>query len=85
MNKSFPESSLVQTRNGRIKEAFEAVLNSTSPDSGDHRGGHDVLVTTVEEDEKSKAEDRFRTEAAIESAVNIILAVKKVKRDLHKP
>ena len=51
----------------------------TAAGSGTTDAGDSVLITTVDQDKDSK----FRTEAAIESAINVILTVKKVKRDLH--
>ena len=69
----FSEHSLSQSRSHRIREAIEAMYSEATSREA-------VLVTTADEDTRGQ---NPKQSAGIETAINVILHVKKIKRDLH--
>ena len=62
-----------QSRSHRIREAIEAMYSEATSREA-------VLVTTADEDTRGQ---NPKQSAGIETAINVILHVKKIKRDLH--
>ena len=74
----FPENSLSQTRDLRIRAAcsdLDLLIVDQGPSTVDILS--DVTLSMLN-DETSK-----KKKAAIEATINVILTVKKIKRDLH--
>jgi len=67
------EHSLSQSRSHRIREAIEAMYSEATSREA-------VLVTTADEDTRGQ---NSKQSDGIETAINVILHVKKIKRDLH--
>lgn len=76
----FTEQSLEQSRSKRIREAMDLMYSETLQSS---HSTDQVLVTTADEDIKRRKAFIVAQKAVIESTVNIILQVKRIKRDLH--
>ena len=77
-NPFFPENSLSQTRDLRIRAAcsdLDLLIVDQGPSTVDILS--DVTLSMLN-DETSK-----KKKAAIEATINVILTVKKIKRDLH--
>lgn len=80
------ENSLAQSRSVQIREALRSL--DRIPFKGLGSGAsveEEVLITTADEDDQKPPHNRDsdESEAIIEAAINVIIAVKKVKRDLH--
>ena len=71
----FTELSLSQTRNTRIKESMEALYSEATIFKSEA-----VLITTADEDKRAGQNSKL---SGIETTINVILHVKKIKRDLH--
>lgn len=89
------ELSLQQSRSTRIHEAMDVMyseagkLSSAVAVASGNITGDDVLVTTADEDNDSERIKRKQkiahdnAQKTIDSTINVILHVKKIKRDLH--
>jgi len=81
------ELSLQQSRSKRILEAMDVMYSEASKQSfaSESITGGDVLVTTADEDNDSERLKRKQKNANdnAHKVINVILHVKKIKRDLH--
>lgn len=73
------EQSLEQSRSKRIQEAMNLMYSEATKNTNSDQ----VLVTTADEDIKRRKAQMEAQKAVIESTINVILHVKRIKRDLH--
>ena len=87
----FSELSLQHSRSTRIHEAMDVMYSEAGKlsSSGTSVASEDVvLVTTADEDNDSERKRKQKishdnAQKTIDSTINVILHVKKIKRDLH--
>lgn len=79
------EYSLLRSRSSRIRDSMERLYAEASHGSSSQLVTSEQKMSAAEEDKKKRKKISFDDNAsnAIESSINVILNVKRIKRDLH--